>query len=418
MAFNFVWQNKPNKIKRKTLIADYENGGLRMLDISSFVKAQKVMWVKRLSTKDKASWKAIPNYYYSKLLGVNTWKCNLICKIQPTYLPDFYWKVVKYWSEVKQLNDSPLTPFDIRRECLWLNKNIKLNKDEIYWEDWHKQGINLIHDIVNSEGKFLTVNELEQKYVIKCDMLKYNSLKDAIPTEWRKKIKTMKINDNAISFQEILTVKIGKHTKPISLIQNREIYGEFIKAKQIEPIIKTQMQQVLDIEENQWTDIFTVPKVIQDTKIRSFQYKILFNLIPCNLYLKRINKSETDLCPFCPELDDLIHYFLECPETYRFWTSFKNWWRGLTGGDDININRTNILVGFLNKHKRRDTLNACTLLAKWHIYKSKLDQSLPFFYKFLCKLKYTLLIEKTIALKNNRLYTYDNKWREVENYIT
>jgi hypothetical protein len=48
LAYKFVWNNKPNKIKRNTLIADYEHGGLRMLDIESFLKAQKVMWVKRL----------------------------------------------------------------------------------------------------------------------------------------------------------------------------------------------------------------------------------------------------------------------------------------------------------------------------------------------------------------------------------
>jgi hypothetical protein len=249
-------------------------------------------------------------------------------------------------------------------------------------------------------------------------MLKYNTLKDVIPAEWRKIVKTMKISDEVISFQETLTVKIGKNIKPIGAILNREVYWEFIKVKQITPIIKVQLEKVLNIENNQWTDIFTISKVIQDTKIRSFQYRIIFNLIPCNLYLKRIGKSETDRCLFCPELDDLIHYFYECPETKRFWLSFKTWWFGVTEGDDIIINKTNILVGFIGKDKRRDTLNACTLLAKWYIYRSKLDQSLPFFYKFLCNLKYVLIIEKTIALKNNRLQTYDKKWQEVEDYIT
>jgi hypothetical protein len=28
IAYSFIWGNKPNKIKRKTLIADYKKGGL------------------------------------------------------------------------------------------------------------------------------------------------------------------------------------------------------------------------------------------------------------------------------------------------------------------------------------------------------------------------------------------------------
>ena len=57
IAYNFIWHNKPDKIKRLTLIAENEKGGLKMLDIGSFLKAQKAMWVKRLQTPDMASWK-------------------------------------------------------------------------------------------------------------------------------------------------------------------------------------------------------------------------------------------------------------------------------------------------------------------------------------------------------------------------
>ena len=47
ISYKFIWNNKPEKIKRKTLIAEYEEGGQKMIDINSFLKAQKAMWVKR-----------------------------------------------------------------------------------------------------------------------------------------------------------------------------------------------------------------------------------------------------------------------------------------------------------------------------------------------------------------------------------
>ena len=31
--FNFLWDNKPDKIKRKTIIQDFKMGGLKMFDI-------------------------------------------------------------------------------------------------------------------------------------------------------------------------------------------------------------------------------------------------------------------------------------------------------------------------------------------------------------------------------------------------
>jgi hypothetical protein len=118
------------------------------------------------------------------------------------------------------------------------------------------------------------------------------------------------------------------------------------------------------------------------------------------------------------KLDDNIHYMYECETTITFWNSFKLWWYNLTGGDDIQLNKTTIIIGFIDKYKKKIALNACILFAKWYIYKSKLNKMPPFFYKYLCNLKYNLIIEKTIALKNNKLALYNQEWQEIENYIT
>jgi hypothetical protein len=103
LAFKFLWSNKQDKIKRNTIIADYESGGLKMLDIKSFLKAQKVMWVKRLVSPEKASWKAVPMFFFDMLLGSDTFKCNMKCGERPKNFPEFYWQVLQYWNEVNTL---------------------------------------------------------------------------------------------------------------------------------------------------------------------------------------------------------------------------------------------------------------------------------------------------------------------------
>jgi hypothetical protein len=126
IAYKFIWNNKNDKVKRKTLIADYQHGGLKMLDINSFVKAQKIIWIKRFLTPEKASWKALLNLSLKDFLGINTFKCSLNCKNQPEGFPEFYWNMIKIWCDIKNTTESIDTPIDIRRQCLWLNENINL----------------------------------------------------------------------------------------------------------------------------------------------------------------------------------------------------------------------------------------------------------------------------------------------------
>ncbi len=42
--FQFLWDNKPDKVKRNTIIQSYEKGGLKMLDIDSFITSVRASW--------------------------------------------------------------------------------------------------------------------------------------------------------------------------------------------------------------------------------------------------------------------------------------------------------------------------------------------------------------------------------------
>jgi hypothetical protein len=289
MAYNFIWHNKPDKIKRQTLIAEYEKGGLKMLDMCSFLKAEKAMWVKRFMTSDKASWKAAPTFYLNEFLGTDTFRCNLECKKKPKDFPHFYRQVMVSWFEIKQITESKeRTPLDVRKECLWLNQHTKVNKQVVKWNDWHTKGINIINDIIDENGSFLTIANLELRYGISCDPLRYNALKDAIPMGWRRLLKREKIDPNVTSFDDDIKMKVGKQGKKLKNITNKDLYWILISKKLKKPNFNVKLQAELGIVEEEWEDIFKIPGCISNTKIRAFQYKLLFGLLPCNLYLNRI----------------------------------------------------------------------------------------------------------------------------------
>ena len=58
ILFKFIWNGKPDKIKREMLYCSKEDRGLKMTNISKFIDALKIAWVKRfLDDENKASWK-------------------------------------------------------------------------------------------------------------------------------------------------------------------------------------------------------------------------------------------------------------------------------------------------------------------------------------------------------------------------
>ena len=58
LFFYFLWNSKGDKIKRNTIIQNNGNGGIRMIDIVSFNKALKSVWIRKyLDESNKGKWK-------------------------------------------------------------------------------------------------------------------------------------------------------------------------------------------------------------------------------------------------------------------------------------------------------------------------------------------------------------------------
>ena len=47
--FNVLWDGKPDKVKRQTIIQDYDYGGLKMVDSETFIWSHNAGWVKHLA---------------------------------------------------------------------------------------------------------------------------------------------------------------------------------------------------------------------------------------------------------------------------------------------------------------------------------------------------------------------------------
>ena len=58
LLYNFLWKGKGDKIKRKVMINDFRDGGLKMIDLISFNKSLKTTWIKKyLDNSNSGKWK-------------------------------------------------------------------------------------------------------------------------------------------------------------------------------------------------------------------------------------------------------------------------------------------------------------------------------------------------------------------------
>ena len=131
-CFKFVWDNKPDKVKRNSIIGPYEKGGLDMIDIRSYFTALKAIWVKRLVNDCEGGWKIIPQHYFYNF-GSNwlVFQTNSGDKPDESieHIPDFYKDIIKCWKLTGGgLSKKPETFTDIRKQILWNNKFIKFEK--------------------------------------------------------------------------------------------------------------------------------------------------------------------------------------------------------------------------------------------------------------------------------------------------
>ena len=66
--YKFLWNSGPDRISRNIMIINEREGGLRMIQIRTFIKALKVTWFRRLLINPKnITWSSLSNIEFAKL---------------------------------------------------------------------------------------------------------------------------------------------------------------------------------------------------------------------------------------------------------------------------------------------------------------------------------------------------------------
>ena len=143
ILFKFLWKGT-DKVTRLSTINEYENGGLKMIDLESMVKSLRLAWLKRIFGENDGAWKSYLRASLKRYGGLFLFYCNY--DIKDHHVPSlFYSELLQWWSEFRDGSD------DTKKEwqhIVWNNKEIRINNKPIFYRTLFENGIIYVNDLL------------------------------------------------------------------------------------------------------------------------------------------------------------------------------------------------------------------------------------------------------------------------------
>ena len=155
LIFDYIW-GKNHKVRRATIIGDYENGGLKIVDLESKINAIKTSFIPKFFENNSLS--QILKHYLSELgfdlqnlLKMNFKSAKSFEIIQK--LPYFYQEIFISYNSCKILKPADqLKSYELMTETIWGNEYFKQKHKTLYFETWIKSGFIFVKDLFQNDG--------------------------------------------------------------------------------------------------------------------------------------------------------------------------------------------------------------------------------------------------------------------------
>ena len=159
-----------------------------------------------------------------------------------------------------------------------------------------------------------------------------------------------------------------------------------------------------------WKNIFkSLYKSTCDAKLRWFQVRLLYKLLPTNRFLYLRKLKDTELCTFCHCcIENLSHLFWDCTHTQKFWDEWILWIK--SAGEhcqNVQLTKQHLLMGVNEESGVGRAFYVLLLLAKFHLYKRKLSGQTPNMVAYVASAKVRYTDEKYLSVICNKT---SNDW--------
>ena len=411
---DFLWAGVP-KIAHNTIIASYKKGGIKYRDLNCFIDAINVKFIQNLGSCTIENHHALPNQWLKNLFKIPTsaerepYFYNffqktlhiLDCKIKLPRMGQykghqFYYKILKTAESLFENNCTLLE--NILSIPIWFNRFLKTKFDE----EISVAGFNYIKDLFPENKPLTRFNGLRNVKI-----RKLRNIMDKIPQAWQDKIShSSSCFITVIPKQKINLNGTDKYFKNITSIQ---IYKKLIEKKIRPPAGLLHWLEDLDVNEPEILTGFTFAhECSKSTFDQVFQYKIMTQILPTNLYLARYRVRDSNICSKCELLPDtLSHSIWSCPLVVPYVNTFLNFLKQ-TCKVQANVGIIEYIFGV----KANIALNHILLELKKEVFYN-FDKNVrveTFCERIVYKIMKIMIKEKN-CIKTDKMYeNYAKKW--------
>ena len=371
ICFRFIWKRNFDgkkayeRVKRKTMCNNLDQGGLKMFNVIDIQNSYFLHWAERLWREDFENWKVIPQFLFNRLGGIHSFASNVSAKdFKGLYLiKNVFWeKVLSTWLDHNYSINDNSNPLHIKSP-LFNNKHITYKNETIFFHHCCKTLIITIGDVI-VHGKFIDFPLFQHKFGNRPDVwLTYYIIYNALS----------KIIEN----NSILTTS---EPPPLSLTFGNLPVGNNSRTFFLQVIKKTEIPFAESFWHRKFSSVFDkriwlLPfQCTNETRLRILQWKILHNIYPTSILLKKMKIKKSDLCVSCNTLDTIDHFFFECDSIKNVWKEIGKMITKHTN-QIIPLDSKSVLLGCLPnnilKKSRIKKINLLILIGKLVISKFK-----------------------------------------------
>ena len=410
IIFSFLWNNKPAKVKRSTIVSSIRNGGLKMPDIYSINETSKILWIKKISNNVNCKWASL----MLSLLNLNP--IELRHKLNYNFIEkgksSFHKQILESW--VKFNLFTPSNDVEVLNEYIF-NSNLFLCENKVLKPNSFglantndNYDIKLIDLLDSATGKTLDIATLNQKMNWNLNFFQYIRIKSFISVPWIEDLLILPIVTGKKLPNEVY-IKVNSKLKAIVKVKTVEIYQELITRVSRPPTSTAIWVNLFPfLEKHEWSVSFELPyKILREPYFQSFQYKILHRIVNCGDNLFKWNIIDSPKCHYCTLIDTIEHHFYYCEVSQAFWENLEMKLKDIYD-TELKLSICDILLGLnLENSSLSHCINTVIIWGKWYINKNKNLHNSVYIIDFLKIIKSKLQILEKVYSKEKKIKKFN-----------
>lgn len=407
MCFEFIWDQKRDKIKRTYSVHNTEQGGLGIPDIKVLMQSLKLSWIRKIYTQSQ-KWRKIlqlvcPDIDLIEVFGPKRYTQK---KLNP-FWKDTFQAYVNFSRHVELK-----TGEEVAAEPIFDNEKFKIGNKTFHYINWTTKRVYRVKDLLDNSGRFLRFKPFVEQYKINTIFLNYLSCIKSIQAY---------INEKNIQFENSDSQKKPKALQIISSVPkgSRKYYDiliEKIEILNIKAFLKWEEKLSIPID---WNKVCMKIRKIKEIKLKWFQIRICHRILVTNTVLKEMGIVNDNACSFCErEKDTINHYLWDCQYSRQFWFELETLLKDKCQNcARVTLNVELILFGTDDQNKTDEVFDFIILIAKYFIYKCRINKIKPNVHRFIKELENNYKIEKHISSLEMKHFDFNVKWCSYMNLL-